>query len=100
LPSDGRIFCEQTLVTFKGLAADTRFDGLEPLIEVLIQPNLGTISLDIGPQFIDLLSEKLLRLAKRAMNSAVVVTALLSPEIATHRDANHPGVLANSDDLT
>ena len=66
----------------------------------MIQPNLGTISLDIGSQFIDLLSEKLLRLAKRAMNSAVIVTALLTLEIATHRDANHPGVLANGDDLT
>jgi hypothetical protein len=70
------------------------------LIEVLIQPNLCAVPLDVGSEFVDLLSEKLLRLAQRAMNSTVVVTALLSLEIATHRDSNHPGVLANGDDLT
>src|SRR5580704_15343577 len=71
------VFCEQTLVAFIRLAADPRFHCLEPLIEVLIQPNLRAVSLDLGSEFVDLLSEKLLGLAQRAMNSTVVVTALL-----------------------
>jgi integrase len=68
--------------------------------KVLVQPNLRAVSLNICAEFIDLLSEKLLRLAQRAMNSTVVIAALFGLGIATHRDANHPGVLTYCDDLT
>jgi hypothetical protein len=34
------------------------------------------------------------------MNRAVEIAALFGLRIATHRDANHPGVLPNRDDLT
>jgi hypothetical protein len=67
---------------------------------VLAKPNLRAISLNMCAEFIDLPSEKLLRLARRAMNSTVVLAALFGLGIATHGDANHPGVRANSDDLT
>jgi len=50
------IFCEQTLVAFISLAANLGFDRLEPLIEVLVQANLRAVPLNIGAEFIDLLS--------------------------------------------
>jgi hypothetical protein len=34
------------------------------------------------------------------MHSTVVIAALFGLGIATHGDANHPGVLSNGDDLT
>src|SRR6266849_2076703 len=77
------VFLQQALVAFVGLGTNTRLDGLQPLIEILIQSNPGAIGFALSPQLIDLLSEELLRLG-----------------ITTERDANHPGVFANCDDLT
>jgi hypothetical protein len=84
------VFCEQTLITLERFAADPRFDGLELLIEVLIQPNLRAVSLNVGAKFIDLLSEKLLCLAQRAMNSTVVIAALFGMGIATPSECESP----------
>src|SRR5712671_420619 len=99
-PRRADVFCERTLVTFERLAADPRLHCLEPLIEILIQANLCAVPFNMCAQFIDLLSEKLLRLAQRAMHSTVVIAALFGLGIATHGDANHPGVLSDGDDLT
>ena len=52
----GGYILRATLVAFVSLAANLRFDRLEPLIEVLIQANLRAVALNIGSKFIDLLS--------------------------------------------